>query len=112
MKGQRLKTTPTADGLLDVYATTEGDVVRVMAGTRSRPGNWEIDLIGLPTDTGVKVRTFAFQIADGDKFQQIDGPKDLGETEEVVKDDKLRLRMKHQDATTAFAFEVSLSRPI
>ncbi|KAJ4245555.1 hypothetical protein NW762_014064 [Fusarium torreyae] len=111
MKGQRLKTTPTADGLLDVYATTEGDVISILAATRSRPGNWDVNLIGLPEDTRVKVRTLAFQIADGDKFQQIDGPKDLGETEEVVKDGRLRLRMEHQDATTAFAFEVSLSRP-
>jgi hypothetical protein len=106
MKGQRLQTTASSDGLLEVYATVEGDVVRILAGTRSRPGNWMVDVLGLSEDAQVKVRTLAFRVVDGDKFKRVDGPHDLGEREEIVKEGKMRLRMKHQDPTMAFAFEL------
>lgn len=109
MKGQRLKTTASSDGLLDVYATVEEDVVRILAGTRSRPGNWSIDAVGLTDDTRVKVKTLAFRVVDGDRFKRVDGPLDLEEREEVVKEGKLSLKMKHQDPTTAFAFELAIS---
>jgi hypothetical protein len=108
MKGQRLRTTASSDGLFDAYATVEGDVVRILAGTRSRPGNWTIDVVGLTDDTRVKVKTLAFRVVDGDKFKRVDRPHDLEEREEVVKEGKLKLRMKHQDPTTAFAFELSV----
>ncbi|KAI1027731.1 hypothetical protein LB504_011763 [Fusarium proliferatum] len=109
MKGQRLKTTASSDGLLDVYATIEGDIVRILAGTRSRPGNWSVDIVGLTDDTHVKVKTLAFRVVDGDKFRCVDGPLDLEEREEVVKEGKLSLKMKHQDPTTAFAFELAIA---
>ncbi|EWG55106.1 hypothetical protein FVEG_13155 [Fusarium verticillioides 7600] len=109
MNGQRLKTSASSDGLLDVYATVEADVVRILAGTRSRPGNWSVDVIGLTDDTRVTVKTLAFRVVDGDKFRRVDGPHDLGEREEVVKEGRVRLRMKHQDPTTAFAFEVLIA---
>ncbi|QGI65448.1 hypothetical protein CEK26_009398 [Fusarium fujikuroi] len=108
MKGQRLKTTASSDGLLDVYATVEKDVVRILAGTRSRPGNWSIDVVGLTDDTRVKVKTLAFRVVDGDRFKRVDGPLDLEEREERVKGGKLSLKMKHQDPTTAFAFELTI----
>lgn len=108
MKGQRLKTSSSSDGLLDIYATVEGNVVRILAGTRSRPGNWSIDVVGLTDDTRVKVKTLAFRVVDGDKFRHVDGPLDLEEREEVVKEGKLSLKMKHQDPTTAFAFELAI----
>ncbi|RKK36194.1 hypothetical protein BFJ67_g12948 [Fusarium oxysporum f. sp. cepae] len=108
MKGQRLRTTASSDGLFDAYATVEGDVVRILAGTRSRPGNWTIDVVGLTDDTRVKVKTLAFRVVDGDRFKRVDRPHDLEEREEVVKEGKLKLRMKHQDPTTAFAFELSV----
>ncbi|SPN98650.1 uncharacterized protein DNG_01695 [Cephalotrichum gorgonifer] len=108
MKGQRLKTMPTPDALLDVYATVEGDVIRVLAGTRSRPGDWAVDIIGLPASDNVKVKTLAFSVADGDRFKQVDGPEDLGDTKQVLEQGRLRITMKHSDPTTAFAFEVTI----
>lgn len=108
MKGQRLKTTASSDGLLDVYATVEEDVVRILAGTRSRPGNWSIGVVGLTDDTRVKVKTLAFRVVDGDRFKRVDGPLDLEEREERVKEGKLSLKMKHQDPTTAFALELTI----
>ncbi|KAF5710724.1 hypothetical protein FMUND_9368 [Fusarium mundagurra] len=90
MNGQRLQTSASSDGLLDVYATAEADVVRILAGTRSRPGNWSVDVIGLKDDTRIKVKPLAFRVVDGDRFRRVDGPHDLGEREEVVKEGKLR----------------------
>ncbi|KAF4978136.1 hypothetical protein FZEAL_5434 [Fusarium zealandicum] len=110
MKGQRLQTLPTSDGSLDVYATVEGNKVRVLAGTRSRPGDWAIDVVGLPNDGQVAVKTLAFRVADGDRSKQVDAPEDLGETTESIEGDRLRLAMRHEDPSTAFAFEVTLAR--
>lgn len=108
MTGQRLQTKPSADTLLDVYATVNGDVVRILAGTRSRPGDWAIEINTSLGDTSVKVRTLAFKTIGKDKFKKVDGPEYLGEREEVIKDGKLRLSMKHEDSSTAFAFEITL----
>lgn len=110
MTGQRLQTKASADTLLDVYATVDGDVVRILAGTRSRPGDWAIEINTSLGDTSVKVRTLAFKTIGKDKFKKVDGPEDLGETEEVIKDGKLRLSMKHEDSSTAFAFEIILPK--
>lgn len=110
MTGQRLQTKPSADTLLDVYATFDGDVVRILAGTRSRPGDWAIEINTPLGDTRVKVRTLAFKTIGKDKFKQVDGPEDLGERDEVIKDGKLRLSMKHEDTSTAFAFEITLPK--
>jgi hypothetical protein len=110
MTGQRLQTKPSEDGFLDVYATFDGDVVRILAGTRSRPGDWAIEINTSLGDTRVKVRTLAFRTIGKDKFKQVDGPEDMGEREEVIKNGILRLSMKHGDASTAFAFEVMLPK--
>ncbi|KAF4336739.1 hypothetical protein FBEOM_9369 [Fusarium beomiforme] len=108
MTGQRVKTIPSSDGLLDVYATVEGDVVRVLVGTRSRPGDWAIKVTGLVDSARVQVKTLAFRVVDGDKFKWVDGPESMGEREEAVKNGRLRLEMKHQDPTTAYAFECTI----
>lgn len=108
MTGQRLKTKPTPEALMDVYATTGEGVIRVLAGTRSRPGDWAIDIVGLPTSRRARVRTFAFSILQGDRFKRVDAPEDLGETEQVVREGRLRVAMQHNDPGTAFAFEVVL----
>ncbi|KAM0263259.1 hypothetical protein ACHAPA_008873 [Fusarium lateritium] len=110
MTGQRLQTKPSTDGFLDVYATVDGDVLRILAGTRSRPGDWAVEINTSLGDTTVKVRTLAFKTEGKDKFKQVKRPEDLGETEEVIKDGKLRLSIKHEDASTAFAFEVTLPK--
>jgi hypothetical protein len=54
----------------------------------------------------------AFKTIGKDKFKKVDGPEDLGEREEVIQDGKLRLSMKHEDASTAFAFEVTLPKAV
>ncbi|KAF4995633.1 hypothetical protein FGRMN_5025 [Fusarium graminum] len=108
MTGQRVKTTPTPDGFLDVYATVDKNVVRVLAGTRSRSGDWAIDLVGLPQDGEVQIKTLSFVVSDGDKFSKTDGPEHLSDTTGVVNNGSLRLQMKHEDKTTAYAFEVTL----
>lgn len=107
MKGQRLRTTPTPDASLDVYATVEGGVLRVLAGTRSRPGDWAIDIVGLPASGRVMVKTLAFGVVDGDRFRRVDGPEDLGESERELEEGRLRVTMQHGDPATAFAFEVT-----
>lgn len=108
MSGQRLRTTPTPDALLDVYATAEQGVIRVLAGTRARPGDWAIDIVGLPASGVAKVKTVAFEVKDGDKFKQVEGPEDRGEAEQRFEEGRLRITMQHEDPSTAFAFEVTL----
>ncbi|RGP76924.1 glycoside hydrolase family 39 [Fusarium longipes] len=110
MTGQRVKTTPTPDGLLDVYATFDANTIRILAGTRSRPGDWIIEVKGLPEDAEVNIKTLAFEVNDGDKFRQVDGPNHLGDTTQLVKNGCLRLKTKHQDKTTAYAFEIALPK--
>lgn len=112
MTGQRVKTTPTPDGYLDVYATVDENVIRVLAGTRSRSGDWAIEVMGLPENAEVKIRTLAFAVEDGDKFNKVDGPEHLGETTSVIQNGSLRLKMEHEDKTTAYAFEITLPKEI
>jgi hypothetical protein len=88
MTGERVKTTPTLDGFLDVYATR--------------------DVMGLPENVEVKIRTLAFVVVDEDKFKRVDGPENLEETSRVVENASLRLKIEHKDTTTAYAFEVTL----
>ncbi|KAG8671931.1 hypothetical protein FPOAC1_005189 [Fusarium poae] len=108
MTGERVKTTPTLDGFLDVYATRDANAIRILAGTRSRSGDWAIDVMGLPENVEVKIRTLAFVVVDEDKFKRVDGPENLEETSRVVENASLRLKIEHKDTTTAYAFEVTL----
>ncbi|RFN54063.1 glycoside hydrolase family 39 protein [Fusarium flagelliforme] len=110
MTGQRVKTTPTPDSFLDVYATVDDNAVRILAGTRSRSGDWTIELTGLPEDEKVDIRTLAFVVKGSDKFNNVDGPEHLSDTTDHVKNGCLRLKMKHEDNTTAYAFEVTLPK--
>ncbi|KAH7166551.1 glycoside hydrolase superfamily [Dactylonectria macrodidyma] len=110
MRGKRLETKPTPDTALDIYATIENDIIRILAGTRSRPGNWAIDIIGLPDAGRATIRTFQFRNIDGNRFKQVDGPEYLGDTEQLIAGGKLRLVMQHDDPTAAFAFEVMVTK--
>ncbi|KAL6917399.1 hypothetical protein FSST1_008894 [Fusarium sambucinum] len=110
MTGERVKTTPTPDGFLDVYATKDANVIHILAGTRSRSGDWAIEVIGLPDNSRVQIKTLAFVVAGKDKLERVDGPGHLGETTRVAENGSLRLKMQHKDTTTAYAFEVTLPR--
>ncbi|RGP65405.1 glycoside hydrolase family 39 [Fusarium sporotrichioides] len=110
MTGQRVKTTPTPDGFLDVYATRDTNIIRILAGTRSRSGNWAVEVVGLPENVQVKIRTLAFEVAGEDKFKKVDGPEHLGETTRIAENGSLRLKMEHADTTTAYAFEITLPK--
>jgi hypothetical protein len=110
MSGQRVKTTPTPDSFLDVYATVDTNIIRVLAGTRSRPGDWAIEVSGFPEDVEVEVRTLAFRVEGGDKFKKVDGPEHLDDTTQMIKSGSLRLMMKQEDPTTAYAFEITLPK--
>lgn len=110
MTGQRVKTTPTPDSFLDVYATKDANVIRILAGTRSRSGDWAIEVTGLPGNVEVKIKTLAFKVAGEDKLKRVDGPEHLGESTQVAENGSLRLKMEHGDTTTAYAFELTLPK--
>ncbi|KAF5228906.1 hypothetical protein FAUST_10754 [Fusarium austroamericanum] len=110
MTGQRVKTTPTPDSFLDVYATKDANIIRILAGTRSRSGDWAIEVTGLLENVEVKIKVLVFKVAGEDKFKRVDGPEHLGESTQVAENGTLRLKMEHEDTTTAYAFELTLPK--
>lgn len=117
MTGERVKTAPTEGEceLGDVYATVQGRMLRILAGARARPGQWAVEVSGVPaatttTTTGrrVKIKTLAFKGDEKDHFRQFDAPDGAAEVDVQVEDGKIVLAVEHKDISTAFAFEVTL----
>ena len=112
MTGQRVRTEATPDGFGDVYATAsdDGKVVRLLAGSRGRKGQWAVEVVGFGKQdkSEMKVKKLAFPGDVANHFRRYDGPEVLQEAEIVaIKDGRLFLEIDQKDIATAYAFEIS-----
>lgn len=81
MVGERVATAASADAKSDVFAVVEGSGAKILAGTRTVQGTYEVVVsglsrLGLPTEGSVQVRTLRFDWA-GAKVD-VGEPVDLG----------------------------------
>lgn len=81
MTGERLVTTASADIQFDVFATRQGNSVKVLAGTRTVRAPYEISITNL-TQTGLKadgnINVHVYQFDWDSPEGEIEGPVDLG----------------------------------
>ena len=104
MKGERVETKASDDLLFDVFATKSKEGVKIMAGTRTVQGAYDIVVDGLePSSSTVEVRTLRFDWDGPDG--EVGPPVDLGEEEHEVKDGQLTLMYNPPDNSTAYAYE-------
>ncbi|KAK2808651.1 hypothetical protein FQN50_004515 [Emmonsiellopsis sp. PD_5] len=81
MTGNRPATTATSDRLFDVFATTSNNTIKILAGTRTVPDSYDIEIysvssLGFPPEGSVAIRSYRF---DWNGAQgAVDAPVDLG----------------------------------
>lgn len=90
MTGKRVATTASSDLLFDVFATTSGNVAKLLAGTRSVLAPYEVKVtglttLGLPEEGSIRIRTTEFGWIDD--VTDTGGPIDLGISEYAYADD-------------------------
>ncbi|TLD07799.1 hypothetical protein PgNI_11113 [Pyricularia grisea] len=110
MVGERVDTAASADAKSDVFAVVDGGVAKILTGTRSVQGTYEVVVsgltrLGLPKDGTVQVHTRRFDWA-GAKVD-VGGPVDLGNTTMNYSSDTLTISVTYPTNATAFAFELS-----
>ncbi|KAL2869392.1 glycoside hydrolase superfamily [Aspergillus lucknowensis] len=109
MTGDRLATTASPDLQFDVFATSSADgVVKILAGTRTVLGSYDIAVSGLPGDGSAWVRTYRFDW-DG-PAAEVESPVDLGCEEYQISSGQITLTVEPPTDSTAFAFEISKSQ--
>lgn len=111
MTGERLATTGSDDGYLDVYATKDESTVRLLVGCRVREGTWTVQLSGLgsigydPSGT-VSISTWGF---GGDNLTAAQAAPDFRNTYgHRISDDTLSFAIHQNDIYTAWAFEFAV----
>lgn len=94
MTGKRAKTTASDDGLFDVFASVDGETVKLVAGTRTVQKPYDISVkgltsVGLPSKGTVKIRTLRFDWEG--KTVDTGGPVDLGVSDFEYSENKVSL---------------------
>ncbi|KAF4635327.1 hypothetical protein G7Y89_g2773 [Cudoniella acicularis] len=110
--GHRVGSSPSADLMLDTYATVGTDMVRVLTGVRIATGTWQITIndlsaVGLPTSGTLNIHTWGFPFTGG-YFGEVDAPTDLGWYEHTYEGNSVTFPVYQTDTTTAYAFEFLL----
>ncbi|KAH6855848.1 glycoside hydrolase superfamily [Chaetomium sp. MPI-CAGE-AT-0009] len=108
MTGNRVATTASSDLKFDVFATTSGGKVKIIAGTRSAQRAYTIKIsgfssLGRPASGSVNVRTYRFDWAGPEG--EVTAPVDLGTRMYTYSGDTLNINMNPPTNSTAFAYE-------
>ncbi|KAI0205492.1 glycoside hydrolase superfamily [Astrocystis sublimbata] len=106
MVGDRLRTEASKDSLFDVFAVKDGDVVRVLAGTRTSTNAYDIVIDGLGADGTLDVRTSRFDWTGPNG--QIGGLVDLGNSTHTVNGGSFTIKVTPATKATAYAFEFGI----
>ncbi|KAH0527512.1 hypothetical protein TsFJ059_002510 [Trichoderma semiorbis] len=108
MTGNRVESTPSADGFFDVYATAS-DRVRILGSAHTETGSYTINVDGMADfgfDThgtvNVQTREFPFAGLRG----EVDGPIDHGVTQISFQNNQLVIPATIAVNTSAYAWEV------
>lgn len=112
MTGERLATTGSDDGYLDVYATKDENTVRLLVGSRVREGTWSVQLNNLSSigydaaDGTVSISTWGFGGADLYTAQA--APDFRNTYDHRISNDELVFKIYQDDIYTAWAFEFAV----
>ncbi|KIX00576.1 uncharacterized protein Z518_09641 [Rhinocladiella mackenziei CBS 650.93] len=107
MGGERVATTPSSDGVLEVYATT-GSPIKVLTSARQSTGTYSITMTGFSAVgiTGqVTKRSLGFTW--NDVFGEVGDPVDFGTEVHTIVDDAVTFDVIPRTTTEAYAFEFS-----
>ncbi|PVI04239.1 glycoside hydrolase family 39 protein [Periconia macrospinosa] len=105
MTGERVATKATADSRFDVFATKSADgLVKVIAGTRSVKGQYDIQVKGL-TGSSVSVATYRFDWAG--PAGEVGSPVALGSRTVNVSGGLVTISVDPASNATAYAYEIS-----
>jgi hypothetical protein len=108
MTGYRVGTTPSADLILDTYATVGLSLVKILCGARIETGTWQITVndlssVGLATSGTLDIHTYEFYT--NGYYGEVDAPKDLGWYEHTYSGNSVTFPIYQVNTTTAYAFE-------
>jgi len=108
MTGYRVGTTPSADLILDTYATVGTSLVKVLCGARIQTGTWQITVnnlsaVGLATSGTLNIHTYEFYT--NGYYAEVDAPKDLGWVAHTYSGNSVTFPIYQVNTTTAYAFE-------
>lgn len=106
MTGERVATEGSKDRFFDVYATLDGDELKVLAGSRVEAGEWRIEIpVGRKGNGWVDVKRWSFPGVT--QFSKLLEPVDGGFEKVRYIGGKLVIEVR-TDNTTAHAFEFKL----
>lgn len=108
MTGHRVGTVPSADLVLDTYATVGFDMVKILCGARVETGTWQITVndlsaIGLARSRTLNIHTLEFYT--NGYYAELDAPKGLGWREHKYSGNSVTFPVYQLENSTAFAFE-------
>ncbi|KXH34381.1 hypothetical protein CSIM01_00292 [Colletotrichum simmondsii] len=114
MQGHRVETLLSANKEFDVYATVEGNHLKMLYGSRRQTGESAIrvnnlDIIGLPSSGEIKIKVLAFPFPGGlenGRFTLVDEPVDVGTFDVSYNDNFIQFPVWPSDEFTAYAFEI------
>lgn len=111
MTGHRVGTAPSADLLIDTYATVSSTTVKILTGVKTATGTWqvtvnELSAVGLPTSGTLKIQTWGFTFAG--HYGEVDGPKNLGVVSHTYSGNSVTFPIFQNDTTTGYAFEFAI----
>ena len=109
MTGHRVTTTGSGDLLADAYATTDGQLAKVLSGVRLATGTWYITVknlsaLGLPQSGSINIQTWGFP--DKGEFAEVDAPTNLGVVAHTYSGNAVTFALYQTDNSTAYAFEM------
>jgi hypothetical protein len=112
MTGYRVGTSPSADLLIDTYATVGTDKVRILSGVRITTGTWQLTVkglskVGLPKSGSLSIQTWGFPFTGG-HMGEVDQPTDLGIVAHTYSGDSVTFPIYQTDTTTSYAFEFAV----
>jgi hypothetical protein len=111
MTGQRVQTTGSSDKWLDAYATRDSSKVRVLAGTRTHTGTWNLVIEGLSSvgysSGSVSVTTYTF--GGSSTTAAVTGqPAVQGTSSHTISNGAITISISQTDSHTAWAFEFAV----
>lgn len=114
MTGHRVGTLPSADKILDTYATVGTDMVRVLTGARIKTGTWQITItnlqaVGLPASGTLSIHTWGFPFTGG-HMGDVEKPNDLGNAAHAYTGGSVTFPVYQKDTSTAYAFEFKVGK--
>ncbi|KAH8882101.1 glycoside hydrolase family 39 protein [Thozetella sp. PMI_491] len=112
MTGVRLATVGSTDGVLDVYATRDSSKVRLLVGTRTKVGTWQLQVnnlaaLGYQASGSVTISTWGF-LGSSNIFDAQPAPTFRNTVTHAYTGGSLTFPIYQTEGYTAWAFEFAV----